>query len=1023
MLVRWPVVVANVVIAIAVLVPGTGSAYMHAGDVHAKPSVPSTLSSEFSGWRPTGAIEAGSLPFASAATRPGVPAGSTSSAAGSSPDFLGIACPASTICLATTSDGAIYRSNSDMQSWQAIATPTTQALYAIACWSVSDCIAVGTDGAMIATADGGSGWTSLSSKTSQQLSGIACTQSGMCVVVGANGTVLETANGGSSWTVGNLGQLTTFSAVYCFSNENCIVGGNSIYFMRTTDGGTTWTEVPNPSEEAMTGIACTSSTRCVATGLYGTIEATTNGGMSWRQQPLSTAQSLASVSCPSPDTCFAAGNYGTVLKSINGGSNWSYMTSPTSAAFSGIACTAAASCVIIGSPGTLLVTSDGGQSFQIVEGGQAADSAGKTRVMVIGGSVALALGFGLSAEAAQYGLSIADEALIGCGVVQGGPFEVMGKAWPANLEAPPCNGLPGFPQWETLYQAYVNQVNPQVVVLGLGRWETVNRMYDGQWMYLGEPAYDAYVKAQVTKAVEILASRGARIALLTSPYFDEQPPPPSGGTWPEDSPSRVQEFNQIISEVAGEFPGIVQVIDFGQHLSPGNQYAQYINGIQVRTSDGVHITLAGGEWVASWLLPQVAGIFESTYRALTPYRLCDTRNGNPSSLAGMYAQCNGRPLVGSIPYNVSTGTVGATGADHIPAGATSVVLNVTIIDPTSYGYLAIFPAGMARPLSSNINFAPGELVANQVVVEPGLGGQVTAYLSTGFANMTIDVEGYYAIPGASSSQGAAFNAVSPVRICDTRPASLSGVTDQCTGKPVAPHTSLALQIGGATGVPLTAVAVALGVTFAGGAAASGYLEVYPHSTARPMASQLNWRGNGPVTNSVYTTLPSGGVVDVYNGSDGYANVAVDLEGYFLTRQSETGNGSNAGAATGSYVSLAPTRICDTRPASVSGIQDACTGHSLPAGGMLTLDTASALDPPYPRSAVVLDITATSCTGSGYMSIYPAGTGRPIVSQVTFSYEYATSVEATIPLLSGSDVTIYSSRACQVVVDLAGFYAR
>ncbi|EQD46446.1 hypothetical protein B1A_14617, partial [mine drainage metagenome] len=164
--------------------------------------------------------------------------------------------------------------------------------------------------------------------------------------------------------------------------------------------------------------------------------------------------------------------------------------------------------------------------------------------------------------------------------------------------------------------------------------------------------------------------------------------------------------------------------------------------MQVRTSDGVHITLAGGEWVASWLLPQVAGIFESTYHALTPYRLCDTRNGNPSSLAGIYTQCNGRPLIGGVPYNVSTSTAGATGAGHIPPGATSVVLNVTIIDPTSYGYLTISPAGIARPLSSNINFTPGELAANQVVVEPGLDGQVAAYLSTGFANMTIDVEGY-----------------------------------------------------------------------------------------------------------------------------------------------------------------------------------------------------------------------------------------------------------------------------------------
>ncbi len=936
------------------------------------------------------------------------------------PNFLALACPAATTCLATTSNGYIYRSNATMQSWQAVATPTTQSLYAIACWSSSSCIAVGYDGVTLSTTSGGISWVLLPSQTSDQLSGITCLQGGNCIVTGNNGVVLHTLNGGESWTVGNLGQPTMFDAIYCVSSENCVAGGNSIYFLRTTDGGATWQESPNPSSESISSITCTSSTDCIAVGQYGTIEVSSNGGISWQQEGLTTAQSVASITCPTSTECLAVGNYGTVLKSTDAGSSWSYIYTPTSSAFSYVSCVSAETCIVVGSPSTIIATYNAGLSFQIVVGGNSVENTGKTKVMVIGGSVALSLGFGLSVEASQYGVSIADESIIGCGVVQGGPFETMGKVWPANLEAPPCNGLPGFPQWETLYQDYVDQVDPQVVILGLGRWETVNRMYDGSWSYLGQSTYDAYVKDQLVTAVKILASRGAKVALLTSPYFDEQPPPSSGGTWPEDSPSRVQEFNKLLGEVSAEFPGMTQVIDFGQRLSPDNQYAEYIDGIQVRTSDGVHITLAGGEWIAGWLLPQVDDIFKSSYHPLNPYRICDTRSGNPSSLTGMYEQCNGNPLIGGNPYNITVDTANATGLNHVPLTATAIVLDVTVINPTRYGYLTVYPTGLSRPLSSNLNFSPNEIVSNQVVATPGLNGAVTVYLSSGVANMVIDVEGYYStIPGAGSTasrsaagstQGYLFSPVMPVRICDTRPMSLSGVTDQCTGKPIASHTSLTVQVSGLAGIPLTATAAALEVTFANGSARSGYITVYPEGAAMPVASQLNWTGSGPVTNSMYSVLPGNGAISVYNGSSGSIEVAIDVEGYFTASSSQD-----------SYVSVEPVRICDTRPVLFSGIEDSCTNHMLSAGGTITLGATGNLDLPYSPSGATFNVTVTDCIGSGYLSIYPAGTTKPLVSQVTYSGNYATSDEVTLSLTGNSQITVYSSRSCQVIIDLQGIY--
>jgi hypothetical protein len=77
------------------------------------------------------------------------------------------------------------------------------------------------------------------------------------------------------------------------------------------------------------------------------------------------------------------------------------------------------------------------------------------------------------------------------------------------------------------------------------------------------------------------------------------------------------------------------------------------------------------------------------------------------------------------------------------SGVSAVALNVTVTQPTAAAYLTVYPAGVTRPLASNLNFVAGETVANVVVVPVGAGGQVSIFNSLGSTQVVVDVVGWF----------------------------------------------------------------------------------------------------------------------------------------------------------------------------------------------------------------------------------------------------------------------------------------
>ena len=103
-----------------------------------------------------------------------------------------------------------------------------------------------------------------------------------------------------------------------------------------------------------------------------------------------------------------------------------------------------------------------------------------------------------------------------------------------------------------------------------------------------------------------------------------------------------------------------------------------------------------------------------------------------------------------------------TGHAGVPADASAVVLNLTALDSTQPGFVTAYPCGTPRPTASNLNYAPGTIVANSATIPIGTGGRVCLYTHTA-TNLIADINGWH--PAGSN-----YRSVQPQRLLDTRPA-------------------------------------------------------------------------------------------------------------------------------------------------------------------------------------------------------------------------------------------------------------
>ncbi|HVB93038.1 MAG TPA: acyltransferase family protein [Acidimicrobiales bacterium] len=228
------------------------------------------------------------------------------------------------------------------------------------------------------------------------------------------------------------------------------------------------------------------------------------------------------------------------------------------------------------------------------------------KLAVFGDSVASRLGLAMSLNNLQqsYDVDLENDALIGCGVVRSSQYIAHGVP---NLMAASCNpSTPASQQWPAQWAGDLARSRPNVVAILVGRWEINDRLINGQWMHIGEPAYDTILRQSLEQAVNVAGSTGAQVMLMTAPCFDsgEQD---NGQPWPEDSATRLSEYNTILRQVGSAHPTNTEVFDLGALVCPGGHFSLSVDGVQIRDADGIHIvpTDAAGQWLDARVLPEV----------------------------------------------------------------------------------------------------------------------------------------------------------------------------------------------------------------------------------------------------------------------------------------------------------------------------------------------------------------------------------------------------------------------------------
>jgi hypothetical protein len=351
----------------------------------------------------------------------------------------------------------------------------------------------------------------------------------------------------------------------------------------------------------------------------------------------------------------------------------------------------------------------------------------------------------------------------------------------------------------------------------------------------------------------------------------------------------------------------------------------------------------------------------------------------------------------------ATFEVVVTDRGGVPAiGVGAVAVNVTAVVPSTAGYLTVWPTGDERPNASNLNFVPGDVVPNLAVVRVGSGGRISIFNETGTTHLLVDVVGWFA-------DNAGLQPLLPARLADTRGGArtIDGVFAG-TGSLNADATA-SLPVSGRGGVPTSGVtAVVLNVTVTA-PTAGGYITAWPSTADRPNASNLNFVPDQTVANLVITKVGPDGRVLLYNSS-GNTHLIVDVMGWF---------GSDS-----ELNSLQPARLHDSRPgaATIDGAF-AATGplgpgenrgtRSIPVSGRGGVP-ATGVD------AVVLNVTVTSPTNAGFMTVWPTGFVRPTASSLNYT-PGETVANLVIARVSGGWVSLYNSAgSAHLIVDVVGW---
>jgi serine protease len=354
-------------------------------------------------------------------------------------------------------------------------------------------------------------------------------------------------------------------------------------------------------------------------------------------------------------------------------------------------------------------------------------------------------------------------------------------------------------------------------------------------------------------------------------------------------------------------------------------------------------------------------------------------------------------------------TVAATTSTGARAGYTNYGSTVEIAAPGSSirtttlgGYASVDGTSFSAPIVSGIislmlSVNP-VLEYNSVMALLNNPAVANSFPSTPSAQCSSDISATYycglgildaahAVHAALSIAPEVFSPMQPQRMADTRQIA-----------EVSSENPLILDVRGTFGLPTQGLeAVVLNVT-ATGATSNGFVTVWPCADTKPLASSVNYTAGEDIPNTVIASPDQYGKICLDSSTP--VNLLADLSGWFLS-----GDGLHT---------FTPQRVFDTRKTGFVLTPE--TPYSLQVTGSFGLPSSGV-------SSVVLNVTATGATASGYITVWPCNQPQPNTSSLNYLpfQDIPNAVIATVD--SNGQVCFASSSPTFLIADISGWFAQ
>ena len=309
--------------------------------------------------------------------------------------------------------------------------------------------------------------------------------------------------------------------------------------------------------------------------------------------------------------------------------------------------------------------------------------------------------------------------------------------------------------------------------------------------------------------------------------------------------------------------------------------------------------------------------------------------------------------------------------------------------------------------------------------------------------------------------GSGFVPIDPVRVYDSRDGE----------GPLGGGDMRQVDISAALPEDADPVAVAYNLTVTG-TSGSGYLSVTPGGISEPpVASTINWTGPNQTMANSYVVGVDVDAVNVFAGGSGSTQFTFDVLGYYepvkygagaavgaagrvagagaaggvagagaaggADGAGASGGADGAGAAGGAVDATAdsaaaavdlpelPAGMIPLNPVRAYDSRDIGAGGPLAGGSSRTVNvTAAGIVPPQ-AVAVAYTLTMTGTTGTGYLSVAPAGGEQPDTSLINWTGPNQTMANSSHVGISDGQVTVYAggSGSTEFVVDVLGYFVQ